>query len=138
MKKNMLLFLMLLVAACQQNNIKQELSQKINSNACEDVKSLVNQYANTVLPLIGGLIVEKVVPESVKNGLFCECATPTFQTFFVENYTEKELEEMLIDTKKRKSAMRKAILKNGKTILRCYKEKGLKGVKWIEKLVKNI
>lgn len=127
----------LILSACQ-NNKKQEFAQKINQNACEDTKNVVNQSANLVVPLVGGLIMDKVVPESVKNGLFCECATPTYEAFFVENYTEKELEEMTTDTKKRKSAIRKALVRNGKTILKCYKDKGLKGIKWIEKLLKSI
>ncbi|TAE70304.1 MAG: hypothetical protein EAZ85_11970 [Bacteroidetes bacterium] len=137
MKKNIILVVLLsLLLACQ--SAKQDLAKKVNLNTCEDTKELVEKYANTVLPLIGGIIVDKAIPESAKNGLLCECTAPSFETFFVETYSEKELDEMLTNRKKRLSAIKKAILGNGKTILKCYKDKGLKGVKWIEKFIKSI
>ncbi len=136
MKKSIYFLLLIGFSACQ--SAKLELAKKVNLNTCDDTKEIVQKYANTALPIIGGLIVDKVMPETMKNGLFCDCTAPSFQTFFVENYTEKELDEMLTDRKKRKVAIRKALLGNGKTILKCYKDKGMKGVKWVEKFLNSI
>ncbi len=142
MKKNIISVafstILLFLCACERQDEKLELAKRVNLNTCDDTKEIVEKYANTVLPLIGGLVVDKVIPESVKNGIFCECTTPSVQIFLAETYTKEELEEMLSNAKKRKSAIKKTMAGYGKTILKCYKEKGNKGVKWVEKLLKSI
>ncbi len=140
MKKNIFTFVFLLLAffSCETKNPKQELAKRVNLNTCDDTKEIVEKYANTVLPLIGGLVVDKVIPESVKNGLLCECSTPSVEAFLAETYSEKELEEMLSNSKLRKPAIRKAFLGYGKTILKCYKDKGNKGAKWVEKFLNSL
>lgn len=138
MKKTTFIFCLWAFFAYSCQDAKQELAKKVNLNTCDDTKELVEKYANTVLPLIGGLVVDKVIPESVKNGLLCECTQPNIQPFLVENYSEKELEEMLSNSKERKKALRKAILGYGKTILKCYKDKGNKGAKWVERFLEKI
>jgi hypothetical protein len=131
-----LLSIFFVLFACQDK--KAEFVEKVSLVACQDTKDLITNHANSVVPFVGKALVDYAVPESVKNGMICDCIQPNMQVYLSENFQVAELELMLIDKKARNKALQQSLTQKSTEILQCYKDKGFKGFKLIESFIKAV
>lgn len=138
MKTNLsvLFILSFILLNCQDK--KAELVEKVSFVACQDTKDLITNHAGSVIPIVGKALVDYAVPESVKNGMICDCIQPSMRTYLSENFQTTELENMLLDKKLRNKALRQSLSQKSTEVLQCYKDKGFKGVKLFESFIKSI
>ena len=124
------------LSACQSLNKKNESIDKVTTVACQDAKDMMEAYASDLLPVVGKLLLNFAAKEELKNGAVCDCLLPTIKKHLGE-YTEEELEAMLIDKPKRTKAFKKAIAQNSKEILTCYESKGSKSFKFVKDFIEK-
>ena len=126
---------LLSLPACQDQ--KKEALEKVSTVACQDAKDMIEAHVNDIIPLVGKLILNNVVKDELKNGAICDCLLPVVKKHMTE-YTEADLDAMLVDKPKRSKAIKKAISQNSSEIFACYESKGLKGVKLIKNFIEKI
>ncbi|MCS7027742.1 MAG: hypothetical protein NZ519_03160 [Bacteroidia bacterium] len=124
-------------ASCEQIQ-KKQYAEKVAQQSCQEINQSLIEQASSLVPAVGKLLTDALVPDDIKNGGLCECLKPTLQDALQETYSIEDLKAMNENKAKRNKAALNIIFKRNKEILKCYETKGLKGLKIIEKFFKKI
>jgi len=124
-----------LVLGCDYK--KNKLATDIADSSCKEVTNMLIDYSVGLVPVVGSL-AEYAISDDLKNGLFCDCLKPSITQSLVKDYSEKQLEEISKDKIKKSKAILRAVDLRSDQILDCYKRKGFKGIKLLEKFLKSL
>ncbi len=141
-------YLLVVLMSCEQNTqntqeSNNEAAQKakvVNQVAalgCQDTRDLITKYGGKLIPMIGDVVFEKIIDKAGK-GDFCECLRPSLEAHLSTNFELATLENLIIERKDRGKVVKNVIIDQRTAILDCYKQKGSKGVKFLEKVINKL
>lgn len=143
-----LFYLLVALMSCQQNtqNTQEntnEAAQKakvVNQVAelgCQDTRDLITKYGGKLIPMVGDMVFEKIIDKAGK-GDFCECLRPSLEAHLSTNFELASLENLITERKDRNKVVKNVIIDQRAAILDCYKQKGTKGIKFLEKVINKL
>jgi len=129
-----ILLCFLVLPSCNQTTSKS--MDAVAKLSCQDITDGVFKYATSAVPF-GSTISDYIITDDMKNGLLCDCLTPTIRSG-LSKVSNQELDEMVTNRIKRDKLVRNIIFQNNKEIISCYEKKGFKGVKIVKKFIQNL
>ncbi len=137
--------LLIALMACDQNRQgnNNEAAQKARAVSqvaelgCQDTREIITKYGGKLIPMVGDVVFETII-DKAGNGDFCDCLRPTLESHLSTSLELATLENLITEKKERRRIVKNVIIDQRATILDCYKQKGAKGIKFLEKVINKI
>lgn len=141
-------YLLLALMSCQQNTQntqenaneaaqKAKVVSQVAELGCQDTRDLITKYGGKLIPMIGDVVFEKIIDKAGK-GDFCECLRPSLEAHLSTNFPLETLENLITERKDRGKIVKNIIIEQRTAVLDCYKQKGTKGIKFLEKVINKL